>query len=91
MNNIELHIEQLVLHGFRHSARYSIGKAVELELTRLLTERNVSPSLTKGGDFSRLDGGTINIAPSSKSDAIGTQVAQSVYENMNASKSRKER
>ena len=79
MHNIELYIEQLVLHGFSPSDRYRIGKAVELELTRLLTERDISPLLAQGGEFTRLDGGTFNIAPSSKAEAIGSQVAQSVY------------
>ena len=79
MNNIELHIEQLVLHGFRPNDRYRIGKAVELELTRLFTEQGISYSMSKGGEFTRLDSGTFNIAPSSKAEAIGSQVAQSVY------------
>lgn len=91
MNNIELHIEQLVLHGFRPNDRYRIGKAVELELTRLFTEQGVLPSLAKDGEFARLDGGTFNIALSSKAEVIGSQVAQSVYKNMSASQSHKER
>ncbi len=79
MNNIELHIEKLVLHGFSPSDRHRIGEAVELELTRLFTERDIPPSLAQGGEFARLDGGAFNIAPSSKAAAIGTRIAQSVY------------
>lgn len=90
MNNIELHIEQLVLHGFRPNDRYRIGKAVELELTRLFTEQGISYSMSKGGEFTYLDGGKFNVAPNSKTDTIGTKVAQSVYKNMSASQSRKE-
>ena len=84
MNNIELHIEKLVLHGFPPSDRQRIGEAVELELTRLFTEQGISYSMSKGGEFTRLDGGTFNIAPSFKAEAIGSQVAQSVYKNMSA-------
>ena len=79
MHNIELYIEQLVLHGFSPSDRHRIGEAVKLELTRLFTEQGISHSMSKGGEFTRLDSGTFNIAPSSKAEAIGSQVAQSVY------------
>ncbi len=82
MNNIELHIEKLVLHGFSPSDRHRIGRSVEFELARLFTEQGISHSMSKGGEFTRLDGGTFNIAPSSKAEAIGSQVAQAVYKNM---------
>lgn len=82
MNNIELHIEKLVLHGFSPSDRHRIGRSVEFELARLFTEHGISHSMSKGGEFTRLDGGTFNIAPSSKAEAIGSQVAQAVYKNM---------
>ena len=89
MHNIELHIEKLMLHGFSPSDRHRIGEAVELELTRLFTEQGIS--LTKGGELSSMDGGQFNVAPSSKAEVIGSQVAQSVYKNMSVSQSRKER
>ena len=88
MHNIELHIEKLMLHGFSPSVRHRIGEAVEVELTRLFTEQGISPSISKGGEFTRLDGGTFNLAQSSKAEAIGSQVAQSVYKNMSASQKR---
>ncbi len=85
MQNIELHIEELVLHGFSPGDRYRIGEAVELELTRLLTEHGISSSLSHGGELARLEGGTFNAAPNSKAEAIGSQVAQSVYREFNKS------
>ena len=88
-NNIELHIDKLVLQGFSPSDRHRIGRTVELELTRLFTEQGIS--MTKGGELSRMDGGQFNVAPYSKAEVIGSQVAQSVYKNMNISQSRKER
>lgn len=91
MHNIELHIEQLVLDGFPPSERQRIGKAVELELTRLFTEQGISYSMSKGGEFRHLDGGKFNVAPNSKTNTIGAKVAQSVYRNMSVSQGRKER
>lgn len=77
--NIEIHIEELVLHGFEHTDRFRIGTAVAGELTRLLTERGIPPSLSHNRELPRLDGGTFNLAPNTKPELFGTQVAQGIY------------
>jgi hypothetical protein len=77
--NIELHIEELVLHGFAAKDRYAIGEAVQRELTRLFTEQGVHPSLGKGHEVAKLDGGAFQVKEGAKADAIGEQVARSVY------------
>ena len=77
--SIELHIEELVLHGFAPGDRYRIGEAVERELTRLFAERGVPTSLTNGGEIVHQDGGEFNAPPGPKPEVIGIQVAQSVY------------
>ncbi|HEX8237089.1 MAG TPA: hypothetical protein VF600_14115 [Abditibacteriaceae bacterium] len=80
--NIELHIEELVLHGFSPSDRIAIGMAVEHELARLFAERGVSSSLAQGGEMARLNAGAFQVAPGARSDTIGTQVAQSVHRGL---------
>jgi hypothetical protein len=77
--NIELRIEELVLHGFSPTDRYRIGQAVEHELGRLFTERGVPPSLTRNAEIPRLDSGSFEVSADSKADAIGTRVARTVY------------
>ncbi len=81
--NIELQIDDLVLHGFAYGDRYLIGAAIEREMTRLFAERGAPPLLARGGDFSRLDGGTFEAAPGAKAETIGAQVAQKVYGGLN--------
>ncbi len=81
-NNIELHIEELVLHGFPPKDRHLVGEAVQRELTRLLSERGIPSSLSKGGEIARLDGGSFSVKQGSKADAVGRQVAQAVYGGM---------
>lgn len=76
---VDLHIEELVLHGFSPGDRYRIGQAVELELTRLITEQGIPSSLSRDGDLARINGGTINVSPNSRAEVIGGRVAQSVY------------
>jgi hypothetical protein len=75
---IELHIEELVLHGFAPGDRYRIGEAVQRELVRLLSEQGVPLSLGQDGEIARLDGGTFKVT-SSKPETVGTQVAQAVH------------
>jgi hypothetical protein len=80
--NIELNIEELVLHGFAPGDRYSIGEAVEQELTRLLAERGVPHSLERGGEVANMDGGAFEIAPDSRAQVVGAQVAKAVYRGL---------
>lgn len=77
--NIELHIEELVLHGFAPGDRYSIADAVESELTRSFAERGLPPSLMRNAVIGRVDGGAFDVASGAKPDRIGGQVAEAVY------------
>ncbi len=79
---IDLHIEALVLHGFSAGDRHAIGEALERELRLLLSERAVPPSLTRGGEFERLDAGSLTLSPDWEADRIGVQVAQAVYKGL---------
>ena len=80
--NVELHIEELVLHGFAPGERYRIGEAVERELQRLLAEQG-APNLFNGNvELAQMNAGTFNVEPNAKSETIGAQVAQAVYEGM---------
>ena len=77
--NVELHIEELLLRGFAPGDRYRIGDAMERELARLFAERGTPPSLARGGEIERLDGGAFEVAHGSKSETVGAQVAQTIY------------
>jgi hypothetical protein len=77
--NVELHIEELVLRGFAPGDRYRIGEAMERELARLFDEGGVPLSLARESGIERLDGGAFEVAHGSKSEAIGVQVAQAIY------------
>lgn len=77
--NIELHIEELVLHGFAPGDRAAIGAAIQGELTRLFAEQGVHPSLQRSREVEKMDGGTFHIQPGTKAGTIGTQAAHAVY------------
>ena len=79
---VSLHIEKLVLDGFALGDRDRIGEAMQRELERLISMQGLAPLLERGGDIARLDGGTFQLSPSAKADAIGSQIAQSVYKSL---------
>ncbi len=82
--NIELHIEELMLRGFSPADRYRIGHAIERELARMFAEQGTPPSLVQGHEVAHLNGETFRMKPGSKAETIGVQVAQAVYGGLGA-------
>ncbi len=80
--NIELHIDELVLHGFDHGDGHRVGEAVEKELTRLLTEQGLP--VAESIDIERLDGGSCRFSPVCDARAVGRVVAESIHKGLQA-------
>jgi len=84
----ELHIDELVLHGFRPADRYAIAAAIERELGRLFTEGGVPPTLLERGQTEgslttyRLDAGSFDVPHDATADAIGVQVARRIQRSL---------
>lgn len=78
--NINLHIERLILDGVNIAPgqRHLLQARVETELTRLLTDGGLAPSLAQGSAFPRLSTNGIRITGNNPTQ-IGRQIAQSVY------------
>ena len=76
---IELHIEELVLHGFARRDRETVGHALEDELTRLLREQGVPAAWLGGGEIDQINVGQINLPRGLRGAAVGVQVAQRIY------------
>ncbi|MGC2696893.1 MAG: hypothetical protein WA738_13995 [Candidatus Angelobacter sp.] len=83
---IELHIEELVLHGFSSRDRFRIGDAVQKELRRLLGGHGLPAFLGKQLSAESLDAGTFRVAPGAKPQAIGVQLAQSLHHGLSSPK-----
>jgi hypothetical protein len=79
---LELRIEELVLHGFAPGDRYRIAEAMERELTHLLSTQGMSPRFGSDGAVVRMDDGSFEMAPDSRPDTVGVQVAQAIYREM---------
>ncbi len=78
--NINLHIERLVLDGvdIAPGQRHLLQASVETELTRLLTDRGLTPSLAQGVVLPRLSTGGMQLTGNNPTQ-LGQQIAQSVY------------
>jgi len=83
---IELNIDELVLHGFPPGERYAIASAVEETLSRLLSEQiandGIPASLAGTSRRVYLYAGSFNVASDAKSSAIGSHIAQNVYRGL---------
>ena len=73
---IEVHIEELVLHGFTARDRWQIGDALERELRELLAEKGIPPAWLASPE--RIDAGTARTSDDD-SDATGAGIAEAVY------------
>jgi len=76
---IELHIEELVLHGFEAKDRHRIAGEVERELARLVGD---GQGLRGNIAIERLNGGEFRVPAGAKPQAAGKQIAQSVYRSL---------
>lgn len=82
---IELHIDQLVLHGFPESQRQRIGEEMQRELHRLLAERGLPARLAaaesggRAGHTKSLRAGAFQLTAHTGPQVTGQRIAQSVF------------
>ena len=77
--NVELNIEELLLHGFPPGSRDAIAEAVRQELARRLAESGTPASFLQNRVIGKVDGGAIQVAPGAQPQAIGSQIAGALY------------
>lgn len=77
--NIELHIDELRLHGLDPAHRVALARAVEQALTQLLAARGLPSTLHQEGVVAQLDGGALTLTPGAQPEALGAQLAQAIY------------
>ena len=82
MKRVVLHIDSLVLKGFRHEDRHGIAEGLQQELTRLFANPQAAQQLAANGNVSQLRLGNISIDQNSKPQRVGSQVAQGIGKGM---------
>jgi len=77
--DIEIHIDELVLHGFARDDFDGIKKAVESELARLIKEQGIPGLLLSPKRYHRLDAGAFTMPKGTKAGQVGNDIAGSVF------------
>lgn len=77
--NLELHIENLILHDLPHLDQAQLSAVIQQELARLFTERGVPASLQQPHSVASLDGGTFTAPADASVETVGSQIARAVY------------
>jgi hypothetical protein len=80
--HLEIAIDRLVLHGFAGMDRAALGRAVEQELTRLLSASGLPPSFASGSDVPHMVTPPLKGETNTTPAALGAQIAASVYEGL---------
>jgi hypothetical protein len=77
LREIDVHIEELILHGFKPANGLQIADALEQELRGLLTAKGV-PSLWLSSP-ERVEARTISSASLTKPTRAGAEIARAAY------------
>ena len=76
MRRVVVHIDRLVLTGFRHQDRHAIAAGLQQELGRVLDDRDAVSGLKAMGDMPRLRINNAPLAQDAKPQRIGESVAR---------------
>jgi hypothetical protein len=76
---IELHIEELVVHGLEMPDRHRLCEAATRELDRLLDERGLPAVAAGRGGVRVLDAGSFDVRSASLEQALGARIALVLY------------
>ena len=79
--DVELHIDELVLHGFGARDRHRIAEAVKRELARLIAQGDLAHQASPI-QLDRVDAGSFRLDPAARPNHIGQTVAQRVYRQL---------
>jgi hypothetical protein len=79
--DVELHIDELVLHGFTAGDRHRIAAAMERELTRLIAQGDLAHRASPI-QLDRVNAGSFRLDPAASPSHIGQTVAQRVYRQL---------
>jgi hypothetical protein len=79
--NLELHIEQLVLHGFGPELAHGLGAVVAQELQRLLAQRHPT-AFANDAELARIDAGAFELTSGAGPQQLGAALAQAIYAGM---------
>lgn len=81
-DNVDIRIDQLILHGFSSNDGYYIGRAFETELTRLIEEEGLPSHFSNSANLRVIDTEGFEYDPNAQPETIGKQIAASIYSGL---------
>lgn len=82
MKRVVVHIDRLVLKGFRHGDRHAIALGLQDELGRVFGDREAIQHLSAVGDTSCLPVGGVYIEHGLMPQRIGVKVARAIHKEI---------
>ncbi|MGV8803578.1 MAG: hypothetical protein ACWA6Y_01280 [Polaromonas sp.] len=82
MTRVIVHIDRLVLCGFRAEDQHAIAAGLQQQLGRALATREALALLTAKGDVRQMKVGSILFEHGSKPQQLGERVAHSIGQEM---------
>lgn len=77
---VVIHIDELVLRGFRPEDRHAIAEGLQAGLTRLYAASpEAVQALASRGDMARLRIGNVNLTPGTRPGQVGSQLAEGIH------------
>ena len=78
MKRVIVHIDRLVLKGFRGEDRHDIAGGLQAELGRVFADREAVSRLSTRGDVQRLQVGGVQIGHGSMPQRVGESVGRGI-------------
>jgi len=78
-HEIQVKIDELILHGFNLSDRYVIGESIKAELGRLFNNADIQLISKKNAAVNSINAGSFTISQGSNSVMTGKRTAGAVY------------
>ena len=79
---LTLHIERVILDGFKSLNKQHIHDAIADRLSELFSSDMVSVSFQHHGFVSKIDAGSIQLNPKTNAKEVGIGVANAVYRGL---------
>jgi hypothetical protein len=78
VKHVVVHIDRLVLKGFRNADSHAIGEGMRGELARLLADSTRGERLASLGDVSRIQAGKVNLTQHAKPRRSGISAGRAI-------------
>ena len=78
MKRVVVHIDRMVLNGFRDTDARAIAEGMRGELARALADPATAGRLASRGDTASLDAGKVRLAPDGRPQRLGTAAGRAI-------------